>query len=112
MSNTQEKRAELEAKAEIFKADIAEEISDMKQIAKERGMQIAVVGGVLAASYLLYSLFSGSDKKESSSKDESSFLGSALKSYAVALALGLAKDKLMAYLQSLESEQAPETKQD
>ncbi len=112
MSNTQEKRAALEAKAEIVKADIAEEISDIKQIAKERGMQIAVVGGVLAASYLLYSLFSGSDKKESAEKHESSFLGSALKSYALALALGLAKDKLMAYLQSLESEQAPETKQD
>ncbi|MEY3854250.1 MAG: hypothetical protein RIS68_264, partial [Bacteroidota bacterium] len=46
MSNTQEKRAALEAKAEIVKADIAEEISDLKQIAKERGMQIAVVGGV------------------------------------------------------------------
>ena len=112
MSNTQEKRAALEAKAEIVKADIAEEISDIKQIAKERGMQIAVVGGVLAASYLLYSLFSGSDKKESAEKHESSFLGSALKSYALALALGLAKDKLMVYLQSLESEQAPETKQD
>ena len=112
MSNIQEKRAALEAKAEIVKADIAEEISDIKQIAKERGMQVAVVGGVLVASYLLYSLFSGSDKKESDEKHESSFLGSALKSYAVALALGLAKDKLMAYLQSLESEQTPETKQD
>jgi hypothetical protein len=112
MSNTQEKRAALETKAEIVKANIAEEISDIKQIAKERGMQIAVVGGVLVASYLLYSLFSGSDKKESDEKHESSFLGSALKSYAVALALGLAKDKLMAYLQSLESEQTPETKQD
>ena len=112
MSNTQEKRAALEAKAEIVKADIADEISDIKQIPKERGMQIAVVGGVLVASYLLYSLFSGSDKKESDEKQESSFLGSALKSYAVALALGLAKDKLMAYLQSLESEQTPETKQD
>jgi len=112
MSNIQEKRAALEAKAEIVKADIADEISDIKQIAKERGMQIAVVGGVFVASYLLYSLFSGSDKKESDEKHESSFLGSALKSYAVALALGLAKDKLMAYLQSLESEQTPETKQD
>jgi len=112
MSNIQEKRAALEAKAEIVKADIADEISDIKQIAKERGMQIAVVGGVLVSSYLLYSLFSGSDKKESDEKHESSFLGSALKSYAVALALGLAKDKLMAYLQSLESEQTPETKQD
>jgi hypothetical protein len=112
MSNTQEKRAALEAKADQVKANIAEEISDIKQIAKERGMQIAVVGGVLAASYLLYSLFSGSDKKESSDKEEPSFIGSAIKSYAVALALGLAKDKLMAYLQSLESEQATETKQD
>ena len=39
MSNTQEKRAALEAKADQVKANIAEEISDIKQIAKERGMQ-------------------------------------------------------------------------
>jgi len=68
MSNTQEKRAALEAKAEIVKADIAEEISDLKQIAKERGMQIAVVGGVLAASYLLYSLFQGVIKRNHPTK--------------------------------------------
>jgi hypothetical protein len=51
----------------------------------------------LAGGYLLYSVFSGSKKK-------GSFVGDAIKSYALALALSYAKDLLLDYLASLEQE--------
>ena len=56
-----------------------------------------VAGGILAGGYLLYSVFSGSKKK-------GSFVGDAIKSYALALALSYAKDLLLDYLASLEQE--------
>ena len=102
MSQITEQKAVLEAKSSAYQQEIVEEIADIKQIAKERGGQILIAGGVLAGAYLLYSLFSDSSKK--SDKKESSFIGNALTSYAVGIALSLAKDQLLDYLKKLESE--------
>ncbi len=102
MSQTTEKKAVLEAKASAYQKELVEEIADIKQVAKERGGQILIAGGVLAGAYLVYSLFSDSSKK--SEKKESSFIGNALTSYAVGIALSLAKDQLVDYLKKLESE--------
>jgi len=107
MSNNKEKREELELQAEVYQQELTEKVDELKEKAKVRGSQILLVGGVLAGSYLLYSLLSDSDKKNNkeSSQQESSLLGSALKSYAIALALSLAKDKIMDYLDSLEKKE-------
>jgi hypothetical protein len=102
MSQITEQKAVLEAKSSAYQQEIVEEIADIKQVAKERGGQILIAGGVLVGAYLLYSLFSDSSKK--SDKNESSFIGNALTSYAVGIALSLAKDQLLDYLKKLESE--------
>lgn len=104
MSQITEKKKELEAKASAYQTELVEEIADIKQVAKERGGQILLAGGILAGAYLLYTMFSDSSKK--SEKKESSFIGNALASYAVGIALSLAKDQLVDYLKKLESESA------
>ncbi|MEY2895586.1 MAG: hypothetical protein RIS42_1305 [Bacteroidota bacterium] len=105
MSQIKNKKAQLEAEAATYEDKIGESIADIKQVAKEKGTQILVAGAVVAGAYLLYSLFSGSDKSEKKSeKKESSFLGNAITSYAVGIALSLAKDQLVDYLKKLEEE--------
>jgi len=64
---------------------------------KKVGNQLLVAGGIVAGAYLIYSAFSGSKKK-------GSFVGDAIKSYALALALSYTKDLLLDYLASLEQE--------
>lgn len=96
-------RDELEAKAQTYQEEINQEITDITETVKSRGTQMLIAGGVVAGGYLLYSLLSGSDKKEKKSKSEDSKEGSAfgsvLASYALAIALSLAKDKLLEYLE-------------
>ena len=104
MSQITDKKEELEAKASAYQKELVAEIADIKQVAKERGGQILIAGGVLAGAYLLYSLFSDSSKK--SEKKESSVVGNTLTSFAVAVALSIAKDQLVDYLKKLESETA------
>jgi hypothetical protein len=104
MSQITEKKADLEAKASAYQKELVAEIADIKQVAKERGGQILLAGGVLAGAYLLYSLFSDSSSSKKSEKKESSLIGNALTSYAVGIALSLAKDQLVDYLKKLESE--------
>ncbi|MEY2792894.1 MAG: hypothetical protein RJA76_886 [Bacteroidota bacterium] len=101
-------REALEAKAQSYQEEITQTISDIKETAKVRGGQILLAGGVLAGGYLLYTLLSGSDKKEKKAKEkdeskEGSALGSVVASYALAIALSLAKDKLVEYLEKVES---------
>jgi hypothetical protein len=105
MSQIQNKKAQLEAEAANYEDKIGESIADIKHVAKEKGTQILVAGAVVAGAYLLYSLLSGSDKSEKKSeKKESSFLANAITSYAVGIALSLAKDQLVEYLRKLEEE--------
>lgn len=99
-------REVLEAQAQNYQEEINQTLSDLKETAKTRGSQLLVAGGILAGGYLLYSLLSGSDKsdKKSRVKDEKegSALGSVVTSYALALALSLAKDKILEYLEKEE----------
>jgi uncharacterized protein (DUF1778 family) len=104
MSQITDKKEQLEAKASAYQKELVAEIADIKQVAKERGGQILIAGGVLAGAYLLYSLFSDSSKK--SEKKESSVVGNTLTSFAVAVALSIAKDQIVDYLKKLESETA------
>ena len=105
MSQITEKKAKLEAEAANYEGKIGESIADIKQVAKEKGTQILVAGAVVAGAYLIYSLLTDSDKSEKKSeKKESSFLSNALTSYAVGIALSLAKDQLVDYLRKLEEE--------
>ncbi|RXK49649.1 hypothetical protein [Aquirufa rosea] len=106
MSRAKTKKEDLIAQAAIYEKELSSEVGEIKQQIKEKGSQVLLIGGVLLSAYLVYSLFSDSDKSEKKSKPESkeggSFLGGAIKSYAIALALSLAKDKLLEYLQQLE----------
>ncbi|CAM3357298.1 hypothetical protein [Aquirufa ecclesiirivi] len=103
MSRAKSKKEDLIAQAEIYEKELSEEVGEIKQQIKEKGSQALLIGGVLLGSYLLYSLLSGSEKKSKlDTKEGSSFLGGAIKSYAIALALSLAKDKLVEFLQQLE----------
>jgi hypothetical protein len=105
MSQTTEKKAALEAKAAVYQNELVAEIADIKQVAKTRGTQILIAGGVIAGAYLLYSLFSDdSSSSKKPEKKESSFIANALTSYAVGIALSLAKDQLVDYLNRLESD--------
>jgi hypothetical protein len=104
MTDLENKRKALEEQAKEAKSNISLEIDDLKKIAKERGNQILIAGGIMAGSYLIYSLFSGGGDSEREEKNESSFLGSAIKSYLLAVALSMAKDKLVDYLKNLEEE--------
>lgn len=94
-------RETLEAQALHYQEEINQTLSDLKETAKTRGSQLLLAGGVLAGGYLLYSLLSSSDKaeKKSKPKEEGSALGGVITSYALALALSLAKDKILAYLE-------------
>lgn len=93
MSQNKVKREELESQAAAIQEDIVETVEDYKKV----GNQLLVAGGIVAGAYLIYSAFSGSKKK-------GSFVGDAIKSYALALALSYAKDLLLDYLSSLEQE--------
>jgi hypothetical protein len=93
MSQNKAKRDELESQATAIQEDISETVTEYKKV----GNQMLIAGGILAGGYLLYSVFSGSKKK-------GSFVGDAIKSYALALALSYAKDLLLDYLASLEQE--------
>ena len=93
MSQNKEKRSELESHAAEIQEQLSETVTEYKKV----GNQLLVAGGIVAGGYLLYSLFSGSKKKDS-------FIGDAIKSYALALALSYAKDLLLDYLASLEQE--------
>ena len=103
MSRVKSKKEDLIAQAELYEKELSVEVGEIKQQIKEKGSQALLIGGVLLGSYLLYSLFSGSEKKsKSEAKEGGSFIGGAIKSYAIALALSLAKDKLVEFLQQLE----------
>lgn len=104
MTDLENKRKALEIQANEVKSTISLEIDDLKKIAKERGNQILIAGGIMAGSYLIYSLFSGNDSSKKVEKMKGSFLGSAVKSYLLAVALSMAKDKLVDYLKNLEDE--------
>lgn len=104
MSQTQNKKAQLEAEAANYEDKIGESIADIKQVAKEKGTQILVAGAIVAGAYLLYSLLSSDNSEKKSEKKESSFLGNAITSYAVGIALSLAKDQLVEYLRKLEED--------
>lgn len=104
MSQTQNKKAQLEAEAANYEDKIGESIADIKQVAKEKGTQILVAGAIVAGAYLLYSLLSSDNSEKKSEKKESSFLGNAITSYAVGIALSLAKDQLVDYLRKLEED--------
>jgi tRNA A37 N6-isopentenylltransferase MiaA len=93
MSQNKEKRDELESQAAEIQEQLTETVTEYKKV----GNQMLIAGGIVAGSYLLYSMFSGSKKK-------GSFVGDAIKSYALALALSYAKDLLVDYLASLEEE--------
>jgi hypothetical protein len=93
MSQNKEKREELESQAAAIQEQLTETVTEYKRI----GNQMLIAGGIVAGGYLLYSAFSGSKKK-------GSFVGDAIKSYALALALSYAKDLLVDYLASLEQE--------
>jgi hypothetical protein len=104
MTDLENKRKALEIQANEVKSNISLEMDDLKKIAKERGNQILIAGGIMAGSYLIYSLFSGNDSSKKVEKMKGSFLGSAVKSYLLAVALSMAKDKLVDYLKNLEDE--------
>ena len=93
MSQNKEKREELESQAAAIQEQLTETVTEYKKV----GNQMLIAGGILAGGYLLYSVFSGSKKK-------GSFVGDAIKSYALALVLSYAKDLLLDYLASLEQE--------
>lgn len=108
MSQIKNKKAQLEAEAANYEDKIGESIADIKQVAKEKGTQILVAGAVVAGAYLLYSLLSSDNSEKKSEKKESSFLGNAITSYAVGIALSLAKDQLVDYLRKLEEDSVKE----
>ena len=104
MTDLEKKRKALEVQAHEVKSNISLEMDDLKKTANERINQILIAGGIMAGSYLIYSLFSGSNQSKKDENNESSFLGSAIKSYLLAVALSMAKDKLVEYLKNLEEE--------
>ncbi len=104
MSQIKNKKAQLEAEAANYEDKIGESIADIKQVAKEKGTQILVAGAVVAGAYLLYSLLSSDKSEKKSEKKESSFLGNAIATYTVGIALSLAKDQLVDYLRKLEED--------
>lgn len=104
MTDLENKRRALELHVKEVKSNISAELVDLKKIASDRGNQILITGGILVGSYLIYSLFSENVQSKKKDKNESSFISSAIKSYLVAVALSMAKDKLVEYLKNLEEE--------
>jgi hypothetical protein len=94
MSLNKEKREELESQAALLQEDISETVTEYKKV----GNQMLIAGGIVAGAYLIYSAFSSSKKKGGS------FVGDAIKSYALAVALSYAKDLILDYLAALEQE--------
>ena len=70
MTDLENKRKALEVQADEVKSNISLEMDDLKKIAKERGNKILIAGGIVAGSYLIYSLCSGGgeSKKEENEK--------------------------------------------
>jgi len=68
MTDLENKRKALEVQADEVKSNISLEMDDLKKIAKERGNQILIAGGIVAGSYLIYSLFSGGGESKKEEK--------------------------------------------
>ena len=97
--NPKNKRAALQAKAKDYQQALNEKVEALKTGAKEKGGHILLGAGILAGGYLLYHLLGGSDHKKKEKVSEESGLGNTLSSLALALALSIAKEKLLEYLE-------------
>ena len=105
---TAARKDELRQTADSYKQALDEKIIDLKDDASRIGKQALVIGGVIAAVYLLLELVLPDDEDEPNNvpkspvvverNNESSWLGKAVQSMAMTAILALAKQKLEEFL--------------
>ncbi|MCU0338824.1 MAG: hypothetical protein MUE30_02985 [Spirosomaceae bacterium] len=109
--DTNGRKVALKETSESYRQLLEDKINDLKGDASRLGKQALVIGGTLAAVYLLLEILISDDepevqpKNDSSNpiviqapKESSSWFTKAATSYAVTWALGLAREKLMEFL--------------
>jgi hypothetical protein len=110
--NTTNRKTELQQSSDDYKQMLEEKISDLKTDASRIGKQALVIGGSIAAAYLLLEMILPADDDEIETKNnlssvtpivverpkESSWLSKSLQTMATTALLALAKQKLSDFL--------------
>ncbi len=109
--NTNDRKVSLKSESEGYRRLLEEKIEDLKVDAVHIGKQALVIGGAIAAVYLLLDALLPEEESEIKTKDshnlpvvferheeKTSWLTKAVTSYAVTWALGIAQQKLMDFL--------------
>lgn len=108
--DTNGRKTVLKEVSEGYRQLLEEKMGDLKIDAERIGKQALVIGGTIAAAYLLLELLLPDEKPEIKKADkstppiiierreESSWITKAVTSYAVTWALGMARQKLMDFL--------------
>ena len=114
------KREELQSANEKFKNALETQVEDIKHNLDQAGKTALIVGGGLVAAYLLSTAFTGSDKKkkvkgEKPNKQETekskrthfkdNLLSTTLKEQAIIFLLGLATERLSAFLKDSDKDE-------
>ena len=114
------KREELQSANDKFKNTLETQVEDIKHNFDKVGKTALIVGGGLVAAYLLSTAFTGSDKKkkgkgEKTNKEETeksegttfkdNLLSTTLKEQAIIFLLGLATERLSAFLKDSDKDE-------
>jgi len=114
------KREELQSANDKFKNTLETQVEDIKHNFDKVGKTALIVGGGLWAAYLLSTAFTGSDKKkkvkgEKTNKEETeksegthfkdNLLSTTLKEQAIIFLLGLATERLSAFLKDSDKDE-------
>ncbi|WP_428655062.1 hypothetical protein [Runella sp.] len=117
--DTNGRKVELKSTTEGYRRLLEEKLEDLKIDAAEIGKQAIVIGGVIAAVYLLVDALLPEDEPEIKVKngsnvpvvierheEKTSWVTKAVVSYAVTWALGMAREKLIDYLATQQNSNA------
>ncbi|OEK05920.1 hypothetical protein [Roseivirga misakiensis] len=108
------KREKLQKANDKFKNALESQVEDLKHNFDKVGKTALIVGGGLLGAYLLSNAITGSDKKKKSKKEKSkadsklksdNLLTSTLKEQAFVFLLGLAAERLTAFLNELDQDE-------
>jgi hypothetical protein len=105
-TNREKRKADLEASAESYLANIQTQLGDFKEL----GKNALAIGGIVLGAYLITRLFVSTNEEtiqeETQNKEEDSIILAGFKGIATAVLLAILKDKLMELIEYITENDA------
>ena len=95
------KQAELEGEIENATLALQNQLSEYK----EKGGNALIILGILASAYVLYKLLTDDDSREAPAVKQDSFLKNALIGLATSVAVGVAKNQILGFIDRFMNEE-------